>query len=117
MITVSALNIWFLEETLDFLKTNFPKNHAQLNMLHAPDILNVCVIPEKYRDQINDMLDRCLSKGYAVKGITRHLLHKDDSSLWDSFLIYNLMLDITRNENFCKNLPIFNELVFDKTML
>ena len=116
-ITVSALNIWFLEETLDFLAQNFSGKQRNFNMLYDPDILSICVIPAKYREDLYKMLDRCDTKKYNVEQIRSHLNSDDTSHLWDSFLLYNLMLDVRRDESFVKSLPFFQELCVEKTLL
>lgn len=110
-ITVSALNIWFLEETLDYLHTEFPNTHWVFNILAEPDILNLWTIPDQYREDVYAMLDRCLQKNYPVGKIKKHLDDNNTSHLWDHFLFYNLILDANRGESFCKNLPMFQDLV------
>lgn len=111
-LTVSALNIWFLEETMDYLDKHFNNtNRVSFNMLIEPDILNISVIPNEFREKLNNMLDRCLVKGYRVDNIKEYLNFNDNSTLWQSFLIYNLLLDATRKEQFCQSLPIFDSLI------
>lgn len=109
--TVSALNIWFIEETLDYLKGEFNINVPRFNILSSPDILNLSVIPLEFKENLNIMLDRCLSKGYRVEPIKNYLNSYDTSSLWQHFLIYNLLLDSSRQEQFCQTLPIFDSLI------
>lgn len=110
-ITVSALNIWFLEETLDYLNAEFNGTTWLFNILLNPDILNLWTIPDEYRSDLRDMLDRCLQKNYPVNKIKKHLDDNNTSYLWDHFLFYNLILDANRGESFCKNLPMFRDLV------
>ena len=109
--TVSALNIWFLEETLDYLKDQFNIDVPYFNILLSPDILNLSVIPLEFKEKLNIMLNRCLSKGYQVKPIIQYLNLHDTSVLWPQFLIYNLLLDVSRNEKFCQTLPIYDSLI------
>lgn len=112
-ITVSALNIWFLEETLDYLSIEFPTNNKLLQILSTPDILNISVIPPKFRGKIIEMLDSCSQKNYNVGSIKKYLAVNDTSQFWQNFLTYNLFLDVTRRENFCQSLPMFDQLLLD----
>jgi len=109
--TISALNIWFIEETLDYLRKEFDIEVPNFNILSSPDILNLSVIPLEFKEKLNIMLNRCLSKGYQVEKITQYLNSYDTSFLWQSFLIYNLLLDTSRQEQFCQTLPIFDSLI------
>lgn len=113
VLTVSALNIWYLEDTLDYLSTNCPGVDIRISMLFGPDILNLWTIPQKYRTQVDQILDACLQKNYRVEHVKTHLHSNDTSHLWSAFLIYNLLLDQTRNESFCKNLPFFDDIVLE----
>jgi sulfatase maturation enzyme AslB (radical SAM superfamily) len=112
-ITVSALNIWFLEKTLDYLTETFPKNNKLLQLLNTPDILDISVIPPKYRDSINQMLKSCQQKKYEVNHIKHYFDNNDTSQFWQNFLTYNLFLDVNRQENFCQSLPIYDQLMID----
>ena len=84
-----------------------------LQMLSTPDILNISVIPPKFRDKIYQMLNSCIEKEYDVGHIKRYLDNNDTSQFWNSFLVYNLLLDVNRNENFCRSLPMFDQLLLD----
>lgn len=111
--TISALNIWFIEDTLKKLKDKFGINSQRFsfNILSEPDILHIGVIPNEYRTGINDMLDRCISDGYQLSGVKDYLNKSHHTELWNHFLLYNLMLDATRKENFFNSLPIKTELI------
>lgn len=111
-ITVSALNIWFLEETLDYFSNNFTCA-VKFNLLRNPDIVNMRVIPPKFRPYIETMFESCSRKGYDIQSIRDYFQFEDQSDLWPAFLIYNLMLDVSRGENFCRSLPIFDQLTND----
>jgi len=110
-VTVSALNIWFLEETLLHLKNTYNIKNVNFTPLIGPEELSIQIIPDQYRAQLDQMLTRCESMGYNLKQVTAffHSNHRPD--LWTKFLIYNLMLDQTRNESFFKTLPIKNDLI------
>lgn len=112
-ITISALNIWFLEDTLDYLSEKFPNNYKMLQMLSTPDILNISVIPPKFRDRIYQILNSCIEKEYNVAHIKTYLDNNNTSQFWNNFLVYNLLLDVNRNENFCRSLPMFDQLLLD----
>ena len=110
--TVSALNIWFLEDTVKHLKTNYGVDDIIFNPLFGPEQLNLQVIPVEYRDHLNGILDRCADLGCDVTQIKEYLnnsVHRPD--LWPDFLIYNLILDHTRKEDFFGSLPIKQDLI------
>jgi sulfatase maturation enzyme AslB (radical SAM superfamily) len=110
-ITVSALNIWFLDETVDYLKNHLKINTISYNLLYNPDILNIKVIPMQYRPVIDQVLEKCLKLDTNVNQIKHYFDTQYDDTLWQSFLIYNLMLDITRKEKLFENLPIKKNLI------
>lgn len=111
-ITVSALNIWFLEETLNYLKSKFGiHRNIIFNLLTGPDYLNLQVIPDEYRGELYATLDRCLAAGYDITQIREFMSANQKSNLWSHFLIYNLMLDQIRNEKFFNLLPIKQSLI------
>ena len=110
-LTVSALNIWFLEETLMHLKNNYNVKNIIFNILFGPELLSIQVIPTKYRKDLNQMLDRCADLGYNLKQVKTYFNNTDRQDLWPNFLIYNLILDHTRKENFFELLPIKKDLV------
>jgi sulfatase maturation enzyme AslB (radical SAM superfamily) len=110
-VTVSALNIWFLKDTIDYLTKNHEVQHFEFNVLTDPDILNIRVIPKEYKNNINLQLDECISNGYKVEHVKKYLNQIDSEELWQHFLIYNLILDATRKESFFNELPIKHDLI------
>jgi sulfatase maturation enzyme AslB (radical SAM superfamily) len=110
-ITVSALNIWWLDETVEYLKNQLKIDCVVYNLLYNPDILNIKVIPMEYRAVIDQVLTKCLEIDRSSKKIKDYFDQHHDDSLWQSFLIYNLMLDITRKEKLFENLPIKTALI------
>jgi len=112
-VTVSALNIWFLEETLVHLKTNFDIDFKNIsfNILFGPEQLSIQIIPSEYREDLNLMLDRCTALGYNLKQVKTYFDSTNRQDLWPNFLIYNLMLDRSRKENFFDSLPIKKHLI------
>ena len=110
-LTVSALNIWFLEETLMHLKNNYNVKTIIFSILFGPEQLSIQVIPTKYRKDLNQMLDRCADMGYDLKQVKTYFNNTNRQDLWPNFLIYNLILDHTRKENFFELLPIKKDLV------
>lgn len=109
--TVSALNIWFLEETIDYLQNQLGVQNIKYSILTGPDILSMQVIPEEYRSDVNAMLDRCIAQGHKLEHIQHYFNLQVTDELWNHFLIYNLMLDATRKETFIDNLPIKHQLI------
>ena len=116
-VTVSALNVWFLEETVSYLTNKFGNLKIKFYLLWDPDILSVSVIPEKYRSKVYDQLDRLIEQGYDVSSIKDYMTNNSTDHLWPSFLIYNLMLDYQRKEKLFAQLPIKDQLVLDWTDL
>ena len=110
-VTVSALNIWFLEDTLKHLKNVCGVKEIRLSPLFGPEELSIQVIPDEYRADINAMLDRCEDLGSNLSQIKTYLNSGQKHDLWPKFLIYNLILDHTRKENFFELLPIRNSLI------
>lgn len=110
-ITVSALNIWFLEDTTTYLQNTFKNINIRYSILTNPDILNLHVIPNRYRDDLNKMLDRCIVINRRATEIKTYFNLATTDELWPHFLIYNLMLDATRQETFFNNLPIKHDLI------
>jgi len=110
-ITVSALNIWFLEETLVHLKNTYNIKKISFNVLFGPEQLSIQVIPMEYRDDLNQMLDRCTALGYNVSQIKTYFNGTCKQTLWPDFLIYNFILDRSRNENLFEILPIKKDLI------
>jgi len=112
MITVSALNIWFLEDTVYHLKKTYGVQQILFNPLFGPEELNIQVIPDEYRDHINGILDRCTDLGCNVTQIKTYFNNSSQRpDLWPRFLIYNLILDHTRKEDFFGALPIKQDLI------
>ena len=90
---------------------NFTINDIRFNLLSSPDILNISVIPEEFRDSINQQLDSCIAKGFDLAAIKKYFNTNQTKDHWPHFLIYNLMLDNLRKENFFDILPIKKELI------
>jgi sulfatase maturation enzyme AslB (radical SAM superfamily) len=110
-ITISALNVWYLDQTIDYLKNELSIKNLRYNLLYNPDILNIRVIHSKYRDIINTTLDRCIDQDTKVQEIKNYFNASNNEEAWPHFLIYNLMLDINRKENFFNDLPIKQDLL------
>jgi sulfatase maturation enzyme AslB (radical SAM superfamily) len=108
-ITVSALNIWFLEDTLKYL-TGIGIKHIAFNILSAPDIMSLQVIPPEYTVALDTMLSQYVDQ-YPALTVVQKSLNSSLDTLWQHFLIYNLMLDQTRQEKFFACLPIKSELI------
>lgn len=108
-ITVSALNIWFLEDTLKYL-IGIGIKRIEFNILSDPDITSLQVIPPEYTTALDTMLSRHIEQYPALAEVQRSLDSSKDT-LWQHFLIYNLMLDQTRQEKFFACLPIKSELI------
>ena len=112
MTTVSALNIWFLEDTVAHLKKNHNIRQIEFNPLIGPEELSIQVIPDEYRYHLNGILDRCTDLGCNATQVKTYFNNSDHRpDLWTKFLIYNLILDHTRKEDFFGSLPIKQDLI------
>jgi molybdenum cofactor biosynthesis enzyme MoaA len=112
MTTVSALNIWFLEATVAHLKKNHNVRQIEFNPLVGPEELSIQVIPDEYRYHLKGILDRCTDLGVDVTQVKTYFNNSDHRpDLWTKFLIYNLILDHTRKEDFFGSLPIKKHLI------
>jgi sulfatase maturation enzyme AslB (radical SAM superfamily) len=110
-LTVSALNIWFLEETLIHLKNNYNIKNINFSILLGPELLSIQVIPTPYRKDLNQLLDRCTDLGYNLEQVKTYFNNTNKQHLWSDFLIYNLILDQSRKETFFESLPIKKDLI------
>jgi sulfatase maturation enzyme AslB (radical SAM superfamily) len=108
-ITVSALNIWFLEDTLKYL-TEIGIKRIKFNILLEPDIMSLQVIPPEYAAALDTMLFQ-YTEQYPALAVVQRSLDSSKDTLWQHFLIYNLMLDQTRQEKFFACLPIKSKLI------
>ena len=60
---------------------------------------------------VDKVLSKCLEIDPSIAQIKTYFDQHQDDALWQSFLIYNLMLDITRKEKLFENLPIKKDLI------
>jgi len=107
-ITVSALNIWFLKTTIANLTAGGVKN-IKFIWLSNPDILSLDVIPEQYTEDLIQQLQE-LQPLHPELRIAIKKLNSNNQHLWSHFLVYNLLLDQTRNEKLIPSLPIIDDI-------
>jgi hypothetical protein len=69
------------------------------------------VIPVEHREKLNHMLENNSKQYPELKEIQQRFNSNDSSELWQHFLIFNLMLDQRRQENWFDCVSIRDELL------
>ena len=105
-LTASNLNIWFIVETLTYLRDNnfkFEKNLA-VDFVTWPPNLSLSAIPAKLVKKVTSILKNCATLGMPAEvieyGIT--LLNSKYQDQFDSMLADQSRLDEIRKESMCQ---------------
>lgn len=103
--TVSVLNIWFLQELLEYFKElDMP---VVLTDLTYPDYLALNVIPDQLQDQALDCIDRI--EPYVGKNKCNYyknqILNNTNQHLFNTTVMQTLLLDQMRKENLFEHVP------------
>ena len=101
-LTVSILNVWYVDETLEWLSNNI--GYTYINMVNSPGYLSLHIMPELIKSKVNSHIEHSDSKGYMDVG--RH-----DPLLWKQFLIWAKRQDDYRNQDFSSTFPEFFKLI------
>ena len=112
--TISVLNIFYLDELIDFCNTN---NYILrfTNILHGPDYFNITTLPEKYKKLAIKKLKQientnCL-KPDQIPMIEKYIYSKDtDYKMLKKCKTNLLKSDSIRNISYKKHLPILEEI-------
>ena len=112
--TISVLNIFYLDELIDFCNTN---NYILrfTNILHGPDYFNITTLPEKYKKLAIKKLKQientdCL-KSDQIPMIENYIYSKDtDYKMLQKCKRNLLKSDSVRNISYKKHLPILEEI-------
>jgi molybdenum cofactor biosynthesis enzyme MoaA len=108
--TVSILNIWFIDELLEYFK-DFNVN---LTDLYFPDYLSLSAIPDSLKDQALACVDR-IEKLYfdknKIKFMRSQIKNNFKKGLFKDTLLHTLVLDKIRNEKLFELLPFKQEAI------
>jgi sulfatase maturation enzyme AslB (radical SAM superfamily) len=103
--TVSILNLWFIEELLDYFDK---KCTVMLTDLSYPDYLSLSAVPDGLQELAIDHLDS-ISKKYhdnnKIKHFRAQVINNCNQHLFSDTLNHVLLLDHIRNENLFDLLP------------
>ena len=106
--TVSILNIWFIDELLEYFK-NFKVN---LTDLYFPDYLSLSAIPDSLKDQALACVDQ-IEKSYSDKNKIKFMRSQINNNVNKQFfkdtVLHTLLLDNIRNEKLFDVLPFKKE--------
>lgn len=103
--TVSILNLWFIEELLNYFHNKCTVN---LTDLHYPDYLSLSVIPDNLKDLALQHLDRIELKYHNKNKIhfyQEQIRNNCNQHLFTETLNHILLLDHMRQENLFDCLP------------
>jgi molybdenum cofactor biosynthesis enzyme MoaA len=105
--TVSILNLWFIEELLDYFHGKCVVNLTDLNY---PDYLALSAVPDELKDLALEHLDK-ISKKYHNKNKIEYyrdqIINNCNQHLFTDTLNHVLLLDRMRKENLFDFLPFF----------
>jgi sulfatase maturation enzyme AslB (radical SAM superfamily) len=108
--TVSILNIWFIDELLEYFKGY----KIELTNLYDPDYLSLSVIPDSLKPMAHKCIDR-IEKLYYDKNKISYMRSQIDNNINQQFfkdtLIHVLLLDNIRNEKLFDLLPFKHEAI------
>jgi hypothetical protein len=108
--TVSILNIWFIDELLEYFK-DFNVN---LTDLYFPDYLSLSAIPDSLKDQALACVDR-IEKLYFDKNKIKFMRSQINNNVNKQFfkdtILHTLLLDNIRNEKLFDLLPFKHEAI------
>jgi len=103
--TVSILNLWFIEELLDYFEGKCVVN---LTDLHFPDYLSLSVVPDDFKDLALLCLDKIAIKYHdknKIKFYREQIDNNCNQHLFTETLNHILLLDHIRKENLFDLLP------------
>jgi molybdenum cofactor biosynthesis enzyme MoaA len=109
-VTVSILNIWFIEELLEY----FDGYAVTLTELHYPDYLSLAAIPNSLKPQALKCIDN-IEKLYKDQNKMSYFRSQVNNNTNQQFfkdtLLHTLLLDNLRGENLFDKLPFRQEAI------
>lgn len=115
-LTVSTLNVYYLEETLKhFAQIGLGYN---INILHSPPHYNIKNIPKDIEQQITEYYTSILEEitDQYMRERIQHVLDfmnttETDNNSWSEFFVNTKLKDSYRKENFKETFPEFCKLI------
>ncbi len=108
--TVSILNIWFIDELLEYFK-DFKVN---LTDLYFPDYLSLSAIPDSLKDQALacvDQIEKLYLDKNKIKFMRSQINNNVNKQLFKDTISHTLLLDNIRNEALFDLLPFKKEAI------
>jgi organic radical activating enzyme len=106
--TVSILNIWFLDELLEY----FLGFNVTLTDLYFPDYLSLSVIPDSLKDQALaciDKIDKLYDDKSKINFMRSQINNNVNKEFFKDTVLHTLLLDNIRNEKLFDVLPFKKE--------
>ena len=118
-VTLSVLNIYYLDETLEFFYNNFSRVSLYLNLVHGPDYYNISNMPNSIKNVVGEKLTKLKQQSWLpddaanqVDGIKNFMFSNTvEDSTWDKFKSTLSLHDSYRKENYYETFPEFGELI------
>jgi MoaA/NifB/PqqE/SkfB family radical SAM enzyme len=113
-VTLSPLNIFYVNEIVEELDKNFDSVDLYLNLIHGPDHYNIQCIPNHLKDIIEQKLNKLGNHEkakYYLPGIIEFMKAGNLDGSWDKFLSLTRQHDLYRNQNYATTFPEFAELI------
>lgn len=108
--TVSILNLWFIEELLDYFK----EYHVTLTDLYYPDYFSLRAIPDSLKSKALTCVDN-IAKHYKDQGKIEYFKEQINNNTNQQFfkdtLLHVLVFDKINNENLFDLLPFKQEAI------
>lgn len=117
-VTLSALNIYYLPETIDAYYEQFTDFGLYLNLVHGPRHFNMGIIPQPIKDKIVERLNNIPRKydhaWYQLPGIIGFLQNgKHDPDQWKTFKELVVKHDVYRKQDFYKTFYEYGKLILE----
>lgn len=107
--SVSAFNIWYLEEVADWA-AQYPNCYLHWNMVYAPEHYSAKCLPVGVKEHVRDHL---LASKYSeqFKNIVKYIEDQDNSEHFQQFLTWTDKIDQVRQENFAATFPEYAKIL------
>ena len=113
-VTLSTLNIYYLDEIIDYFNINFKaKMGLYLNLVHWPDHFNINMMPDNIKKMVIDKLNSIPNEySNQLPGIIKFIENGiPDQNKWDNFLNELRLTDNYRNQDYAKTFPEFAKII------
>jgi len=115
-ITLSSINIFYLQDTLDAYYEDFSDFGVFLNLVHYPTHFNISKLPtgvkEAIIDKLNSINDPKQAILHQIPGIIGFISNGNyDKKDWENFLNYTNIHDTYRNQDFYNIFKEYGEII------